>query len=536
MHKWKNEVSFVVALLWIVASRATDPFGAQISSWIHRAGCDTQHGKSCANGKFCSRKGATTPSTWSACIAACEADPACQAIAYRHTGPTFCHVCASSAWVGTYHDWGIYTKVHGVDLLDTGSGTSSYKSTINATIQAQRVEHTTAEGSKVDMTLAKRMNNVLEETDQTRHPTVKQFHFANDQAPANQAETKLLVDGMKSNETRKDDILADGQKYHERKYHESSEKFKSVELASTFNMVDGIKTHIPVSDGLVSWVMFGKVGSSTMRSILQRRSRAMKLASNENDKDASKRMNSLIKNSDLCFWGHEYQPELINPKTLPCASQPDGAVILSLYHGYCDMLGGARPCREMTLLRDPIDRLISEYSYFCQSCSEQRLRCKLHSGEQEDWEKHHPGQPMPPLCPNISLIEWAKRHDNPYTRRFSKLDSHDLMRRAWTNAGHQFDVGMLHAKSALQSLMSPNMLVLFLEDFDEGLPGQPTGLERLSSFLKIDLPPKLTTLNLNTAKNQKYKPTLHEFYQLRDIMRYDVQLYEGLRLGKVSYK
>lgn len=499
-------MSFVVALLCIVVSRATDPAGARLSRWIHRAGCDTQNGKSCTNGKFCARSGAISPSTWTTCAAACEADPSCQAIAYRHSNATWCHKCASSAWVGTYHDWGIYTKVHGIDLLDTGMGASSYKSTIDATIQAQRMVQNNTEGSKVNITLAKRMNSLVQEADETEDPTIVPFHSAK------KVETTMLTD--------------------ERNYHQIGKRSNF----SNFFSVDGIQPHSAESDGLVSWVMFGKVGSSTMRNILQRRARAMKLVAHVADKDPSKRMNGLIRSSGLCFWGHEYQPEFINPKTLPCASQPDGAVILSLYHGYCDMLGGARPCREMTLLRDPIDRLISEYSYFCQSCSEHRLRCKLHPGEKEDWEKHHHGQPMPALCPNVSLIEWATRHDNPYTRRFSKIDSHDLMRRAWSNAGHQFEVGLLHAKSALQTLTSTNMLVLFLEDFSVGLDGTPSGLDRLSAFLKTDLPPKLTTLDLNTAKSEKYKPTLHEYYQLRNIMRYDVQLYEGLRLGKVSYE
>lgn len=554
--------SFLITVLGAAASQSIDLSGALAPRWIHRAGCDTRSGKSCASGKFCARSGAISPSSWTDCAAACDADSACQAIAYRHSDATWCHKCASSAWVGTYHDWGIYTKVHEVDLLDMQTDISSYKSTINATIQAQRVAHNGTEGhqhsqsseiSEERMSLAKSSNGMYGEEERIQHPRVVKFHLThavenlfsdsshevkpqylnNTQQPAN---LQKLEDTSHVPHAHLEGALGKGA--HLQKLKQSSHVSHAHldgELGKGAHEMEEIRPHYPPVPGLISWIMFGKVGSSTMRTILQKRAHAMNFHMVKH-KDTNM-MNGHIRTGDLCFWGHEYHPEQIHSNPLPCATQPEGAVVLSLYHGYCDMLDDSRPCKYMTLLREPIDRLISEYGYFCQSCAEHRLRCKLHPGEKEDWEEHHPGEHIPTLCPNISIIEWAKRHDNPYTRRFSKVDSHELMTKAWSNAGHQFEVGLLHSKSALQTLSANNTLVLFLEELNEGLSEKSSGLRKMSSFLQTDFPSRYAKLDLNSVEDShKYKPSLNEYHQLREIMRYDVQLYEALRFGKIYYK
>ena len=70
------------------------------------------------------------------------------------------------------------------------------------------------------------------------------------------------------------------------------------------------------------------------------------------------------------------------------------------YQRKCESFG--RRCVFYTILRDPIDRIFSAYSYFCQSCAEHNRQCNDFFG-----------------CPDIDVLSYASKFGNIYTKFFS---------------------------------------------------------------------------------------------------------------------
>ena len=57
-------------------------------------------------------------------------------------------------------------------------------------------------------------------------------------------------------------------------------------------------------------------------------------------------------------------------------------------------MGHGRPCTSILLLRDPLQRMLSAFNYFCAACAEVRTVCK--------------GRVAGLPCPNASLMTWAR--------------------------------------------------------------------------------------------------------------------------------
>lgn len=284
--------------------------------------------------------------------------------------------------------------------------------------------------------------------------------------------------------------------------------------------------HLDHTGTLFAWVMFGKVGSTTMRSILTQRSKAHGWEVNRSDTDL---LNGDEYDPALCFWGENtYMAE--QPQSTKCANQPDNTIVMTTYYGYCQLVTH-RPCKYVTLLREPVERLISEYSFFCLICAEGGVRCVVTQEEYDGWYIMHPGVEMPPKCPKISAAEWARRRNNPYVRRFNLIDQQGIQQGAWWNPGYVKDVKEEHYQSALKELTSPHMLVMFLDEFSEGQGGRPSALQLLGDFVgeSTDMLSKAALKADNENELFNYKPTTEEVKELQDIMAFDLRLWNELR-------
>ena len=70
------------------------------------------------------------------------------------------------------------------------------------------------------------------------------------------------------------------------------------------------------------------------------------------------------------------------------------------YQLKCESFG--RRCVFYTILRDPITRIFSAYSYFCKDCAEQNRQCNVFFG-----------------CPHTDILSYASKFGNIYTNFFS---------------------------------------------------------------------------------------------------------------------
>ena len=91
----------------------------------------------------------------------------------------------------------------------------------------------------------------------------------------------------------------------------------------------------------------------------------------------------------------------------------------------------ARRCSYFTVLREPVERLISEYNYFCLRCSERRKFC---------------GRLANTSCPRMKFLDWAAAHANQYTWHFSRQWSHGGFFDAYITGFSGYITGNTHAK------------------------------------------------------------------------------------------
>ncbi|EOD28051.1 hypothetical protein EMIHUDRAFT_114385 [Emiliania huxleyi CCMP1516] len=289
----------------------------------------------------------------------------------------------------------------------------------------------------------------------------------------------------------------------------------------------------PDPRGLVAWISFGKVGSSTMRVLLKRRAvrhgwqdfvpgvgwvgREFAMSPNDN-------LICHAKGSRLAQGMDETSVAKLAPP--PCADAPDGYVVQTDY-GYCEAVA-PRPCRYLTILREPISRVVSAYNYFCLSCEEGGMQCVKNESNRAaaaasnamlPLDAHGLPLAMPQAaCPHMSIVEYALwSGDNYYVRRLA------CAKAGACNAVHEegrHAMGAADLEVAVRRLEQPEMLVVFTEELST------LAISAIETYLDDELP---LTANSNVHAH-RFTPNATELQQLGSmrVLGFDVKLYRTL--------
>lgn len=293
-------------------------------------------------------------------------------------------------------------------------------------------------------------------------------------------------------------------------------------LARAFSFMDEAHSHNNVSDSgdnhpreVLAWVSFGRVGSTTMRGVLRKRAVRHGWAPRDGPQ-------GVCRAKKLNFNKRVAQ--------LPCSDVESGAVVQTDY-GYCSLLGGARRCRYFTLLRDPIDMIVSQYNWFCLSCQE-GVQCVSKSKQTQRIEANaHKLTGVPQLsCPDMSIVDYARHYSNQFTVQFSGKKAE------CSRSGQEQDSAMFRDciwqltevdyQAAEAALHKEAVLVLRFETMWSTPTGRPSGMELLADY--IGDPEILTKESYVKNRNKRhYTPSKAEVEQLKGIMHYDLRLYKA---------
>jgi len=211
-----------------------------------------------------------------------------------------------------------------------------------------------------------------------------------------------------------------------------------------------------------------------------------------------------------------------------CIIEPDAkatdvcrgsAILLAGDFGACAAVKGNR-CRYFTMMREPIDRLVSEYNYFCKQCSEDGKFCGRLAN-------------TTPACPGASFLDWAGEFREQYIHHFSRNWD------AGTSSAHKgyyasFLSGFENRgkpneqmyKCALENITRPNFLAVKTENLTT------TGWERIQTFLGagdlgLENDDNVYERNVDHEPDQ-YNPSPAELAKARELNKWDVKLYDSI--------
>jgi len=224
-------------------------------------------------------------------------------------------------------------------------------------------------------------------------------------------------------------------------------------------------------------------------------------------------------------------------KRPPCADVPLGYVVQAHY-GFCERLRHhtGRSCRYMTLLRDPVERLLSDWNYYCLACQENNKECPTHRQEavRDEYILNNSrlprdvyGVPMvTPLnsCPQMTAVDYAAYRGNPYTEQFGvdvskindKCDEPDASR--WPSLRPSLE-------RAQEALRRSDMMVIFTEDLShDGLAPLWRSLNESAHLME-----ELAQAGHRNGFTHQAKPTVNETRALQLVLSADVQLFNSVR-------
>lgn len=265
---------------------------------------------------------------------------------------------------------------------------------------------------------------------------------------------------------------------------------------------------------LIAWVRFGgggELASTLQRTFLRRASR------------------HLGKPTPLCRTRDE--DAAAEPSRPPCSDEPDLAIIQAELP-YCESLSGQRPCKYFTALRDPVAKLVSQYSANCLQCAFDGLECDAMWEEGLDDQPENPDlQPVPPpSCPNMSFLDYARFKGNEYVAEFSGKKIFCARTGAAKNSSLYreciTEISYIDYEAALKKLRSSSVIAIAPEEGSLDLSMHPGW-----QFLQDDLRENLTLARM-TAPSQSesiYVPTDEELQQLEEGLQHDIRLYNDVK-------
>jgi hypothetical protein len=283
--------------------------------------------------------------------------------------------------------------------------------------------------------------------------------------------------------------------------------------------------------GLVAWIAFGKVGSTSLRYWLMER---------------AKRHGWPVWPKPKCICDEPLSTvEAIqqNRRALRCATLPSGYVVQTYRLGYCALLrashAGSRPCKYLTLLRDPLERALSAYQYYCKLCSEpSAVTCPVQGWEMTRRAEHNKQLPRDAIgvarlrprvtCPNMSLADFASWMGNPYVEALDVMHNGTAARHPSAELHHRAVRAAL--KRARMALHRPDVLILLTSRLGAGEFGF---LARQLGDAGLSLPFDMR----RHASNSRHIASASEIMQLQTILRADIRLYhEAVTIKSVSPK
>jgi len=230
-------------------------------------------------------------------------------------------------------------------------------------------------------------------------------------------------------------------------------------------------------------------------------------------------------------WRYSRGDGIMHPgKRPPCASVPAGYVVQTDF-GFCELMRtfANRSCRYMTLLREPVSRMASDWNYFCVDCAEGGKRCPAQHNQTElmkrvsynhalrrDEDRVPLSRPMN-SCPKMGFVDFAKYEGNIYLKAFGG----DL--RAITSGQHVPASQLSESadlERALLALHRPDMLVLITEELSHG--ALPMLWEDLGESMAL---PNIPHRN---SHGHDHVPTANETQAVGKILTVDTQLYESI--------
>ena len=216
---------------------------------------------------------------------------------------------------------------------------------------------------------------------------------------------------------------------------------------------------------------------------------------------------------------------VINAKqdTTPCFGD---AIVFGVGFGGCAVLPPGSRCQYLTSLREPGNRTVSEYNYFCRSCAEGGTLCNSVTG-----------------CPHTGFMQWARGHAEQFTQHFSPplwpptvqwMEHQDAEHTAYYyQYAHGFpdrptvnDRDYERALSVLSGNGPTPMLTIKTEELDVD------GWERIEEYVGapgLDLRSHEEVVLHGRPKRDDYEPTEEELKEVREVIdAYDSRLYQAI--------
>ena len=206
--------------------------------------------------------------------------------------------------------------------------------------------------------------------------------------------------------------------------------------------------------------------------------------------------------------------------------QHSDVVIGPALYGTCSLF--RRPCRYFTVIREPVDRLVSSYNYFCLSCKDGKLCPSMEKGAgrtvvqaERLWNAS---------CPSMSFLEYTAIYANMYTWHFGRrvMPYYSNM---YQGFAHQKPLANSDFVAARTALTQPDMLLIQTDELDGGAWDR---LERWLSGTRAAAAmrhsrQKNETIHANGAVAYAYTPTPAERERACVINHFDCELYKSLR-------